>query len=191
MSVTAIATAVSGLATIAPKIAGWLAGDGAEKTAEEVADIAKSVTGQSDTQAAVDTIKQDPEQARLFQEAINEYELKTKKQYTERMGIVNETAQVGYKEGVYWRRAVGWAFVLCSVLVVVRVTILPVILSAMGHADVLKEAPVNLELIKWVFYCFLAVLGVSSWHEGLMGRTMSGEKEGKLERLFKSFRGKE
>lgn len=50
---------VSALTSIVPSIAGWIGGDKAEDAANHVADIARKVTGQNDTEKAVDSILQD------------------------------------------------------------------------------------------------------------------------------------
>jgi hypothetical protein len=110
---SATAAIVSGLAAVAPKIAGWIAGDDAEQTAEQVADVAKTVTGEDDPQKAVDAIRQDPEQARKFREALAEYELKMEKERTERLTQINKTMRAeiqesGWKSG--WRPFFGYSF---------------------------------------------------------------------------------
>lgn len=185
-----------------------IAGLGAEVLGEAIpgggmaVDIVSQVLGvEKNPDKIAQAIDADPEAAVKLKriEADRETELKRiaanrqtdhEKELTKRQGNVSDTIQVGYKEGVLWRRAVGWAFVFCSCMVVIRVTVLPVILSAMGEPDILQDAPLNVQLIKWVFSCFLAVLGVSSWHEGLMGRVMAGESEGGIAKAVKALRGK-
>lgn len=51
---------ISGLASLAPTVAGWLGGDKAEDAAQSIADMARTVTGQNDAQQAVNMIKADP-----------------------------------------------------------------------------------------------------------------------------------
>jgi hypothetical protein len=147
-------------------------------------------------------IEQDPEAALKLRKAElnNETELRRIKAQrqsdreqtlTERMSEVNETVRTGYREGVYWRRAVGWTFIACSLMVVIRVVIMPPVFVAFDKADALNQAPVHVNLLKWVFSCFLAILGVSSWHEGLLGRTMGGEQGGKVTKAIKALRGKD
>jgi len=111
MDPISIATSLASFA--APKIAGWLGGDDAEQTAKEVTEVAKSVTGQSDGQSAVEAIKQDPEQARKFRESLQEYELKKERERTKRLTQVNQTMRASYKESGWksgWRPFFGYAF---------------------------------------------------------------------------------
>ena len=108
-----VATAVSGLVSVAPEIAGWLGGEEAEKTAEDVANVAKQVTGQEDPQAAVDAIKQDPEQARKFKEALQEYKLQMERERTKQLTQINQTMRAAYKESGWksgWRPFFGYVF---------------------------------------------------------------------------------
>jgi len=108
-----VASAVSGLVSVAPEIAGWLGGEKAEKTAEDVANVAKKVTGQEDPQAAVDAIKQDPEQARKFKEALQEYKLEMERERTKQLTQINQTMRSAYKESGWksgWRPFFGYVF---------------------------------------------------------------------------------
>ncbi|AUR96552.1 TMhelix containing protein [Vibrio phage 1.226.O._10N.261.48.E5] len=50
---------VSALTSVVPTIAKWIGGDKAEDAANHVADIARAVTGNNDTEAAVDMILKD------------------------------------------------------------------------------------------------------------------------------------
>ena len=56
----ALLTTISVLANIVPAIAGWLGGDKAEEAATKVAEVARTITGQSDLGKAVGQIQNDP-----------------------------------------------------------------------------------------------------------------------------------
>jgi len=109
-TITAIA---SGLSWVAPKIAGWLGGDDAEEKAKKVVGVAQSLTGQSDPQSAVDAIRQDPEQARKFEEAMGELELEMERERTKQLTQINQTMRTEYKESGWksgWRPYFGYMF---------------------------------------------------------------------------------
>jgi len=61
------------LAQFAPKIIGHLAGDNAEKTAEQVVGIAQAVTGEPDPETALKKIQQNPELQLKFQSDTNRH----------------------------------------------------------------------------------------------------------------------
>jgi len=109
------------------------------------------------------------------------------RQHTKRIESVNESIQ---KQGAAWRKAIGWSFVFFVGLVAVRVAVLPVVLATTGYTNVLSQLNLNTELIRWICYCYLTVLGVASWHEGAMSRTMAGEQGGKLTKAIQAIKGK-
>lgn len=51
---------ISGLASLAPSIGKWIAGDKGEDAAQAVVDVARAVTGQNDAEKAVAAIQADP-----------------------------------------------------------------------------------------------------------------------------------
>lgn len=113
MGIGTIATIVGGLASVAPEVIGMISGDDAEEQAAQVADIAKSVTGESDPQTAVDTIKQDPEQARKFKESLLNYRIKKEQEHTKQLTQINKTMRAEYNEGGWksgWRPFFGYIF---------------------------------------------------------------------------------
>lgn len=63
---------ISVLSTIAPIIGQWVSGDDGEKAAVEIANLAKTVTGSNDAQAAVDAIIADPNLQLEFQKTVEQ-----------------------------------------------------------------------------------------------------------------------
>lgn len=64
-----------GLASIAPQIVRWLSGsEKAEEVAQQVVDVAKTVTGRSDAVDALAAIKADPAMALQFRQAVMQHE---------------------------------------------------------------------------------------------------------------------
>lgn len=165
----ALSAIVSGLATVAPEIAGWLGGSDAEETAEQVAGVAKSVTGHSDAQSAVEAIKQDPEQARKFKEALQEYRIKMERERTEQMGKVNNTMQAESESEHWpqysWRPFNGFLFGITMFGVYFLLPLLD------------KDVP---EIPYWVWMAWASVLGVTAWHRGKQKRIKAGDTQGAL-----------
>lgn len=84
-------TIALGLASIVPSIVKWIAGDDAGSVAQKVVDVAKTVAGKDDAQAAVDAIKADPKLALDFQQAWMAHELSMYQEETKRLDIVNQS----------------------------------------------------------------------------------------------------
>lgn len=108
-----IPTAMKLAADFAPSIAGWLGGDKAESVAEEVVNIAQSITGTDSPDQAMEVLKKDPQLALKYQQAMMDYQLALEREETKRMGMqiehmnqVNETMQVEVREGKGWKA--GW-----------------------------------------------------------------------------------
>ena len=104
---------ITGLSAIVPEIIGMISGDDAEEKAKQVADIATAITGESDPQTAVDIIKQDPEQARKFKEAVMGFRLKMEQETTKQLSQINQTMRAGYRESGWksgWRPFFGYIF---------------------------------------------------------------------------------
>jgi len=167
----ALTTIVSGLAAVAPEIAGWLGGSDAEETAEQVAGVAKSVTGQSDAQSAVEAIQQDPEQARKFKEALQEYRIKMERERTEQMATVNKTMRAESESEHWpqysWRPFNGFMF---------GITLFAVYAGLPAFEKPVPEIP------QWVWLAWASVLGVTTWHRGKQKRAEAGDTQGALSR---------
>lgn len=74
----------------APKIAGMLAGDDAEKVAEQVVGVAKKITGLDNPRDAVDAINADPALALELQKALIGLEVVKEQEETKRLEVVNQ-----------------------------------------------------------------------------------------------------
>lgn len=72
---------VTALTSIAPSIAKWIGGDKAESAAQEVADLARSVTGQNDVEKAVRQIQSDPTSQLEFLKLIEQNKTKLDELY--------------------------------------------------------------------------------------------------------------
>jgi hypothetical protein len=75
---------ISALCAIAPTIAKWLGGDHAERVTNDVIGIAKSITGQTDEQAALTALQANPELALAFDKAWRDYEVQLQQELTKR-----------------------------------------------------------------------------------------------------------
>ena len=147
-------------------------------------------------------IEQDPEAAVKLQkiEADRETELKRiavrarkshEKQVTQRQANVNDTIQAGYKQGVLWRRAVGWSFAVGAPLFVVCAFILLGFALYLGKLSAVATALSEMfTALHPLLYCYLCILGVAGYQDGKMGRTMAGDSEGGFAKAIKAFRGK-
>jgi len=157
-------------------------------------------TGKDPGQIAT-AIEQNPEAAvKLKQiEADHEEELKRIAAKTERKKMeegsqrqaeVNETIRTGYKQGVLWRRAVGWAFAVVSVIVVLGVVGMGFYAIYSGKEGIVAQLPKLVGALQPVFYSFLVVLGVAGYQEGKMGRTMAGDEGSGIAKAIQAIRGK-
>lgn len=72
---------ITALTTLAPSIAKWIGGDKAEQAAQEVADIARSVTGQNDVEKAVRQIQSDPKAQLEFMKLLEQNKTKLDELY--------------------------------------------------------------------------------------------------------------
>jgi len=102
---------------------------------------------------------------------------------------VNHTIQVGYKQGVLWRRAVGWSFAVVAALTVLGVFALAALAIYADEPGAMKVIPDVAGALSAIFYCYLAVLGVAGYQEGKLGRAMAGDKGGTLDKAIKAIRG--
>jgi len=181
MAASLILDAVKGLVEVAPDVAGWIAGDDAEKSAEKVADMAKTITGQDDPQKAVDAIKQDPEQARKFQEAMQSFRVKMQQEVTKRQETVNKTMRAEAKSESWpqysWRPFNGFMFGI----------------TLFGMHFVLPLLKVEVQPINpTVLSLWAGVLGVVGYQRGKEKRAKLGDlnSEGLMERVAKVVKGK-
>jgi len=190
-------TAIGGLVDIAPEIAGWLGGEDAEKTAEGVANVAKQVTGQSDAQTAVDQIKQDPEQARKFKQALQEYKLQMERERTKKLTQINETMRAAYKESGWksgWRPFFGYVFGVSWGLTFIGLLVLIGYAATFGLSEAIELAgklPQLVAAMTPLFGMGLKVLGVQirerSRDKRLAAGVVDPPAEGLLDKLGTMF----
>jgi hypothetical protein len=198
MDPISIATSLASFA--APKIAGWLGGDDAEKTAKEVTEVAKSVTGQSDGQSAAEVIKQDPEQARKFREALAEYELKMERERTKRLTQINQTMRAAYKEDGWksgWRPFFGYSFGVAWIATFFGLLALLFYAASLGLDAAIKFAgqmPQVIAAMTPLFGMGLKVLGVAirerSRDKRLAAGVVDPPAEGFMDKIGAIFKGK-
>lgn len=108
---------------------------------------------------------------------------------TARQDAVNETMQVGYKEGVLWRRGVGWSFIAVSLLTVIGVFSIAAYALYKGKPDLISVIPEIVAALAVIFYAYMVILGVAGYQDGKLGRLLAGESEGGATKLIKAIRG--
>ena len=163
--------------------------------------VSKALGTSKDPEEISQALQNDPEAAAKLKqiEADHQEELKRiaakterhgKEQITQRQSNVNDTIQVGYKQGVLWRRAVGWSFAVGAPLFVVGAFILVVMALNQGKLQEMTTALSELfRSLHPLLYGYLCILGVAGWQDGKMGRSMAGEAEGGIAKALKAFRG--
>jgi hypothetical protein len=164
--------------------------------------LSEALGCEKDPDQIAQAIDQDPEAlAKLKKiEAERETELKRiaakterhdTEQITQRQATVNDTIQAGYKQGVLWRRAVGWSFAIGAPLFVVGAFVLIGVALYLGRLQAVATALSELfRALHPLLYCYLCILGVAGYQEGKMGRSMAGESESGIVKALKAFRGK-
>ena len=163
-------TIALGLASIAPKIIGWFAGDKAEATANKVLDVAKSVTGLGDPKDAVDAINADPALALQFQQAIIALELALAQEDNKALAEVNATmraeAQSEHWPQWSWRPFCGFCLGLGFLVVTVFISILAFDVVKTKDATALGMVPQLVGSFAALFACIAPVVGVAAWKRG-------------------------
>lgn len=161
---------IAGLISVAPSIAKWLGGDKAEAVVEQVANIAKSVTGQSDVKTAVDAINADPALALEFQKAWLATELALEQEETKRMQMVNETmraeAQSEHWPQWSWRPFWGFASGLAFLLVAGLCCWLGFDAVRTKDTTAIGMIPQLVSAFAALFAIPGAILGVAAWKRG-------------------------
>ena len=163
--------------------------------------VADALGTSKDADKISKAIEQDPEAAAKLKKAQLEHETELKRikaeaqatheeEVTKRQETVNETIQVGYKEGVLWRRAVGWSFAIGAPLFIVMACVLLGIGIWQGQLVELAEAGEAIfSALRPLLYCYLVILGAAGYQEGKMGRSMAGDSEGGISKMIKALRG--
>lgn len=159
-----------GLASIAPKIIGWFAGDKAEETANKVLDVAKAVTGQDDAAKAVDAIKADPALALQFQQGLMALELSLAQEDTKRQAEVNATmrAEAQSEHWPQWSWRPFWGFASALAFLVVAILCCWLGFDAVKTKDMtaIGMIPQLVAAFATLFAIPGAILGVAAWKRG-------------------------
>lgn len=79
-----IPAVIAGICALAPSIAKWMGGDHAERVTKDVVGLARTITGQSDNQAALAALQANPELAVAFDRAWRDYEVQLQQELTKR-----------------------------------------------------------------------------------------------------------
>jgi hypothetical protein len=101
-----------GLARIVPSILGLLKGSDAQRSAEQVIDIARQVTGHDDATVAIDALKSDPAALVQYKEALLNHVLAMRQEDVKQLDVVNQTirAELASKDpyNSRWRATFGY-----------------------------------------------------------------------------------
>jgi hypothetical protein len=178
------------LMEFAPTIAGWFGGDDAEDKARNVVDIAQTITGTKSPDSALAALKDNPEVAVRFQEAINARDVEMAREDTKRIQAVNLTMQSEAKSEHWpqwaWRPFNGFLFGITLFMTYGLPPIVNMFTTAFGTAKTsiivdgtttVTEATTHLiagTIPEWVFLAWASVLGVSAWHRGAGKREAAG-----------------
>jgi len=169
----ALATALGGPAAggAAKLVAGAFGGD-----SDKPEDLLERV--QQDPEAAAKLKRIETQHKERLEELALEGEKARLQAGTQEQAAVNETIREGYRQGVLWRRALGWSFALAAPATLG--VALYVILEAVnrGDAQLIEMLGPAIGALSPIFYVYLLTLGVIGNHEGKMGRLMAGEKSG-------------
>ncbi len=168
-----------GLARFVPGLVRWVGGERAGEVAEKVVDVARTVTGHEDPQAAAQAIERDPELQIRLQQAMAPVLIAQYEAETRRLESVNETMRAEsrsehwpqYSWRPFWGFASGLAFFIVTVFVCA--------LGWMAISGRMPEALVTLPMLIANFATLFAIpgaiLGVSAWHRGKQQRIAAGE----------------
>jgi len=156
--------------------------------ADQPADLLERM--QRDPEAAAKLRKIETQHKERIEELALEGEKAHLKAATEQQAKVNDTIQEGYRQGVLWRRALGWSFALCApatLLAGLYVILQAVHQNKPEYVEMLGPA---LGALAPIFYAYLVALGVIGNHDGKLGRLLAGEKPGALSKLVERMGGK-
>ncbi len=140
----------------------------------------------SDIQKA---IERDPQAAAKLKKIEADHEAALAREVSRRQGAVNETIQSGYRQGVLWRRAVGWSLAVVAPLSIMGSIGLGAYAVGTGQPELLQMIPTLFGATAEVWYVYLTVLGVAGYQEGKMGRAMAGESGGGIAGAIQAIRG--
>ena len=155
-------------------------------TEDDPDQIAKAI--EQDPEAAAKLRKAELKHEREMARIEAERESKRESEVTARQAAVSDTMQIGYKQGVLWRRAVGWSLAIVIPLVVLGVLGIAGAAIYMDRPQLIQHIPAVLSALGPVWYVYMAVLGIAGWQEGKMGRALAGDSEGGLAKTIKAIK---
>ena len=169
----------------APKLAKWLGGDKGEEVANDVLDIAKTVTGQADSGEAFGALKADAEQLLQFQRQAQKLEVRILEEETKRLQAVNQTMQAEYasndKYVKRWRPTFGYVMAATWALQILGTVIgmLYAVIKAPKTAGAILEgiAAANAATVP-MWAVALSVIGVSVWKRSRDKEVAAGQGGG-------------
>lgn len=159
-----------GLASVAPTIIGWFAGDKAEATANKVLDVAKGLTGKSDAGEAVAALKADPHLVLEFQKALMSLELELVREDNKALAEVNATmrAEATSEHWPQWSWRPFWGFTSGTAFLFVCILCCVLGYRAVTEKDMnaLGMIPQLVSAFAALFAIAGAILGVTAWKRG-------------------------
>lgn len=162
-----------------PSIVGLFGDEDAEKTAGKVVDIAKTVTGLSDPDEAVQAAVKDPALLKQIEVQAHEYRLEQLKAETLVVKEVNATMRAETQSEDPWSRRWRpfWGFVSAVAfgLVALAISGVLVMMAWQDTASFIAQLPAVVSSMAALFGIPAAILGVASWHRGKMQRIKAGE----------------
>ena len=178
-------TLALGAAKIIPALVGLFKGKRAGNVAEQVLDVAKTLTGNADPKTAMEQIEADPNLQIEFQKAMQPVLIRELEEETKQLQAVNETMQVEYntksKFKSWWRPAFGWVVVITwfSQMAAVSYVILTNIDKAVELIGVMAS-------LSFMWAMALATLGINIHKRSQDKQTATGQNPlGLLGMLFK------
>lgn len=166
------------------------------------ADAIADAFGTEKTPDAIEeAIRKNPESAAKLQkieldhkaqlkEIATERKTEHEQEVTKRQQEVNDTIQVGYKQGVLWRRAVGWSFAIGIPLLFIAICGLIGYGIYINKVSAVADAvAVILQAIQPIIYAYLVILGVAGYQDGKLGQLMSGKKGNGMADIVKAVKG--
>jgi len=167
-------TLAMGLAQFVPQLTKWMTGsDKAEQVAQKAIDIAQTVTGQSNGDAALKALQADPNLVLQFREAVLTQELEFEKLAVQNAADINKTMQTEAAAEHWptysWRPAIGFSVALAVLTssLTVAAAYLGVMFAGM-KAEVLQYLPGMLAAEAGIIATVSPVLGIASWFRGKM-----------------------
>ncbi len=163
-----------GLAQFVPQIAKWITGsDRAEQVAQKAVDIAKSVTGQPDGDAALKALQADPNLVLQYRKAVLDQELDFQKLAVQNASDINATMQAEAAAEHWptysWRPFIGFCFGLLALISGATSAICYVGVMFFGvSAAVLGQLPALIGSEAAIMATMAPVLGIASWYRGKM-----------------------